>query len=372
MCCRGRRFKRQHRKRSCWTLQSVRFHTLLFDLETCANNSRTDGNFEASVNAIATAARGAINDIGKTTNQVNGINGSTDSHLLANTEHDVSSDSIWIATAGMDRPGMRERVQAAVTQSLNLNKSIQMRITNDVDLLAAAMARHPEISSSLVVIAGTGSIAIRYAYNNTDIVPRRVARAGGWGHLLGDEGAGYAIGRQAIRKTLFSLDNINLSERKSGLSSLELKIVNFFSNPSSGRKDDAQSIDLLSNVLMTSDDKSAKSRIAGITQTILDSAGSGDAEAVDIIAQQVSDFVDNTLSRLLDPQSHGYVDPSKCGLILSGGVMLHSVYQTIFQLALAKRNIRFNYTEAVPNAALVGVEYLLASDTLQPLPNGVH
>ncbi|KAL2860027.1 hypothetical protein BJX68DRAFT_275482 [Aspergillus pseudodeflectus] len=334
-------------------------------------NLRTDGNFEASVDAIVIAAREAFRNIGKPANQINGINGSTDSHQSTITNHDQSFDSIWIASAGMDRPGMRERVQAAVAQNLNLNKSIQMRITNDVDLLAAAMARHPEISSSLVVIAGTGSIAIRYAYNNDDIVPRRVARAGGWGHLLGDEGAGYAIGRQAIRKTLFSLDDIKLAPRKSGLSSLELKVVNFFSKCSSEANDDVRDIDLLSNVLMASDDKSAKSRIAGIAQTILDSAGSGDAEAVEIIAQQVSGFVDNTLTRLLDPQSHGYIDPSKCGLILSGGVMLHSVYQTIFQLALAKRNIRFSYTEAVPNAALVGVEYLLASHTLRPRQNGV-
>ncbi len=117
---------------------------------------------------------------------------------------------------------------------------------------------------------------------------------------LEDEGAGYAIGRQAIRKTLFSLDNIQLAQRKSGLSSLELKIVNFFSNPSPGRKDDTQSIDLLSNVLIIATTNPPKrSDPAGITQTILDSAGSGDAEAVDIIAQQVSDFVDNTLSRLL-------------------------------------------------------------------------
>ncbi|EEA26297.1 hypothetical protein TMatcc_005437 [Talaromyces marneffei ATCC 18224] len=332
----------------------------------------TDGDFGASVDAIVTAASEAMNDIGRKMNPANGINGPTESHLSARTDHGEPFDSIWIASAGMDRPGMRERVQAAVTQSLNLNNSTQMRITNDVDLLAAAMARHPEISSSLVVVAGTGSIAIRYAYNNNnDITPRRVARAGGWGHLLGDEGAGYAIGRQAIRKTLFSLDNIKLAQRKSGLTPLELKIVNFFSNSSLGGKDDAQNIDLLSKVLMANDDKSAKSRIAGITQTILDAAGSGDAEAVEIIAQQVSGFVENTLSHLLDPQSHGYVEPSRCGLILSGGVMLHSVYQTIFQLALAKRNIRFSYTEAVPNAALVGVEYLLTSDTLVPPQNGV-
>ncbi|KAE8554995.1 hypothetical protein EYB25_003542 [Talaromyces marneffei] len=332
----------------------------------------TDGDFGASVDAIVTAVSEAMNDIGRKMNPANGINGPTESHLSARTDHGEPFDSIWIASAGMDRPGMRERVQAAVTQSLNLNNSTQMRITNDVDLLAAAMARHPEISSSLVVVAGTGSIAIRYAYNNNnDITPRRVARAGGWGHLLGDEGAGYAIGRQAIRKTLFSLDNIKLAQRKSGLTPLELKIVNFFSNSSLGGKDDAQNIDLLSKVLMANDDKSAKSRIAGITQTILDAAGSGDAEAVEIIAQQVSGFVENTLSHLLDPPSHGYVEPSRCGLILSGGVMLHSVYQTIFQLALAKRNIRFSYTEAVPNAALVGVEYLLTSDTLVPPQNGV-
>lgn len=346
-------------------------HTLLLGRGICANNSRTDGNFEASVNAIVTAAYGAIRDIEKKSIHINGMNNTAYSDLSANTEIDVSFDSIWIASAGMDRPGMRERVQAAVVQNLNLNKSIQMRITNDVDLLAAAMARHPEISSSLVVIAGTGSIAIRYAYNNNDITPRRVARAGGWGHLLGDEGAGYAIGRQAIRKALFSMDNIKLTQGKTGLSSLEMKIVNFFSGTSSGRKDDPLDVDLLSKVLMASDDKSAKSRIAGITQTILDSAGSGDAEAVDIIAQQVSDFVQNTLSHLLDPRSHGYVDPSRCGLILSGGVMLHSVYQTIFQLTLAKRNIRFNYTEAVPSAAVVGVEYLLASDTLPLVQNGI-
>ncbi|OJJ65791.1 hypothetical protein ASPBRDRAFT_164676 [Aspergillus brasiliensis CBS 101740] len=329
----------------------------------------TDGEFEASVNAIVTAAREAFGNIPKSTNHINGINGSADSQLSSIANHSQSFDSIWIASAGMDRPGMRERVQAAVAQKLNLNKPIQMRVTNDVDLLAAAMARHPEISSSLVVIAGTGSIAIRYAYSNDDIVPRRVARTGGWGHLLGDEGAGYAIGRQAIRKTLFSLDNIRLARQKSGLSTLELKIVNIFSKYSSEGNDDALGIDLLSNVLMASDDKSAKSRIAGIAQTILDLAGSGDAEAVGIIAQQVSRFVDNTLTRLLDPQSRGYVDPSRSGLILSGGVMLHSVYQTIFQLALAKRNIRFSYTEAVPNAALVGVEHLLASHTLRPLPN---
>jgi N-acetylmuramic acid 6-phosphate etherase len=339
--------------------------------EVFANITRTDGDYDTSVNSMITAARKALQTLPQTTQAVNGINGSIQSSLALETNRDESFSSIWIASAGMDRPGMQERVRATVTQQLNLDKSVQVRVSNDVDLLAAAMVRHPEITSSLVVIAGTGSIAIRYALDSNDGAPKRIARAGGWGHLLGDEGAGYAIGRQAIRKTLCSLEEISLGQRKAGLSPLDMKVVEFFSGSPVGRESDVSNIDLLSNVLTASDEKTAKSRIASITQKVLDLAGAGNAEAVDIISQQVSGFVDNTVSRLLDPQSHGYVDLSRCGLILSGGVMLHSVYQTIFQLALAKHGIRFCYTEAVPNAAVVGVEYLLASEARAKLSNGV-
>lgn len=320
--------------------------------------------------SIITAAREAINDSAMTMNETNGINDDTVSLSRFDAEHQYSFGSIWIASAGMDRPGMRERVQKTLTQKLNLDKSVNMRITNDIDLLAAAMTRHPETSSSLVIVAGTGSIAIRYNLGGNENMPRRVARAGGWGHLLGDEGAGYAIGRQAIRKTLSSLENLTLSHRKSSLSPLETKILNFFSSSSFNTESDIEKVDLLSNVLMGSDDRTVKSRIASVAQMILNSGGRGDAEAVDIIARQVSDFIDNTLSRLLDPKSHGYVDPSKCGLILSGGVMLHSVYQTIFQLALAKHGIRFCYTEAVSNAAQVGAEFLNQSDARSKIFNG--
>jgi N-acetylglucosamine kinase-like BadF-type ATPase len=45
----------------------------------------------------------------------------------------------------------------------------------------------------VVVICGTGSIA--YGRNRDNAA----ARAGGWGHVLGDEGSGYWIGRQALR-----------------------------------------------------------------------------------------------------------------------------------------------------------------------------
>lgn len=51
----------------------------------------------------------------------------------------------------------------------------------------------------MVLIAGTGSIA----YVRTG---SRDFQVGGWGHLLGDEGSGYALGRMALTRALQGMD----------------------------------------------------------------------------------------------------------------------------------------------------------------------
>lgn len=321
---------------------------------------RTDGHFASTVNSIVSAAREALQSLNE-----------NDKNVLANSSArrqrpGRSFGSAWIACAGMDRPGMRERVLKDLLPALELDEEIPVRITNDVDLLAAAMARHPETPSSMVVIAGTGSIAIRYAQDSKQqqTTPRRTARSGGWGHLLGDEGAGYTIGRQAVRQALSSIEDVNLGLR-SNLSPLERGIIAFYGK---NEDDHAGNIDLLSGILVSGGDdasSNAKTRIASITQTILDAAANGDQEAKAIILAEMAQLIDGTLGRLLDHRSKGYVDPSQCGLILSGGVMLHPAYQDIFQHSLAKRGIRFNYTELVPDAALVGVEYLLQTSRVE-------
>ena len=66
----------------------------------------------------------------------------------------------------------------------------------------------------VVIISGTGSIA--YGRNQ----PREAARAGGWGHVLGDEGSGYWIGRAALRAVLRESDHRG---QKTALTPLLLK-----------------------------------------------------------------------------------------------------------------------------------------------------
>ncbi len=64
-------------------------------------------------------------------------------------------------------------------------------LTNDCELVVAAGTPS---GVGVGVIAGTGSIAMGIAADG-----RRV-RAGGWGHIFGDEGSGYAVAVAALRR----------------------------------------------------------------------------------------------------------------------------------------------------------------------------
>jgi N-acetylmuramic acid 6-phosphate etherase len=306
-----------------------------------------------------TAITYSLDDLAKRMNGTNG-NYMTEELKTSNRRKDnMRFSSVWIATAGMDRPGMRERVKAILSPMIGLDERMEIIITNDVDLLAAAMVRHPEIPSSIVLIAGTGSIAMRYSIDHEALVPNRIARSGGWGHLLGDEGAGYSIGREAIRHALCSIDEFHLGLKNTPPTPLVKGIISLFNDSSALPEEGSLVMDLLTQVLVGGDDQLAKSRIARAAQIVLNASEEGDDEASEILSTQVSALIDGTLSRLLNPQSYGYVHPSRCGIILAGGALLHREYQNLFHSRLAAKSIKFAYIETVSNAALMGVEYLL-------------
>jgi N-acetylglucosamine kinase-like BadF-type ATPase len=68
----------------------------------------------------------------------------------------------------------------------------RITVVHDSRLLLAAGGA----STGVAVIAGTGSAA--WGKNGRG----EEARAGGWGYLLGDEGSGYWLGREAVRHSL--------------------------------------------------------------------------------------------------------------------------------------------------------------------------
>lgn len=71
-----------------------------------------------------------------------------------------------------------------------------VRVVHDAHLLLAAAG----LDEGVALISGTGSVAWGLTPDGTE------ARAGGWGHLLGDEGSGYQVMLEAVRHALHTMD----------------------------------------------------------------------------------------------------------------------------------------------------------------------
>jgi len=103
--------------------------------------------------------------------------------------------AIVLSSAGGDREADRERGREIVRTIVG--PSVRVDVTHDAE--AALYAGNPQ-GCGVVLISGTGSIA----YGRTEEGVE--ARAGGWGHLMGDEGSGIWIGLEGLRAVAHASD----------------------------------------------------------------------------------------------------------------------------------------------------------------------
>lgn len=110
--------------------------------------------------------------------------------------------STWIvradpAVAGIGLPGLRSPTLASKMSS-ELSQATSRPVVVRSDIEAALFGAFLD-GNGVVVVAGTGAIAMGRVTVDGRV---RLARAGGHGFLLGDEGGGYWIGREAISAAL--------------------------------------------------------------------------------------------------------------------------------------------------------------------------
>jgi len=98
----------------------------------------------------------------------------------------ITPAAICLGMAGVDRDDEARTVRAIMRR---LGQRSRTLVVNDA--LIALVAGSGD-APGIVIIAGTGSIV--YGCN----AAYEAARAGGWGHMIGDEGSGYWIGREAL------------------------------------------------------------------------------------------------------------------------------------------------------------------------------
>jgi N-acetylglucosamine kinase-like BadF-type ATPase len=105
-----------------------------------------------------------------------------------------ASCTVFAGTRGLSIPGRRERLELELTTRF---PGAQVHVSNDAHIgLWGGLGGEPGVA----VIAGAGSIALARNADGAE------GRAGGWGYLLGDEGSGYWIGREALLHYLRCLE----------------------------------------------------------------------------------------------------------------------------------------------------------------------
>ncbi|HEX7118089.1 MAG TPA: BadF/BadG/BcrA/BcrD ATPase family protein [Longimicrobiales bacterium] len=195
-------------------------------------------------------------------------------------------DGLCCALAGAGREDERRAVAAALHREA---VAVRLRVTADAD---AALHDAFGDGPGLLLIAGTGSIAYGRAADG------RVARAGGWGALLGDEGSGYALGLDALRAAVGAHDGRGPATRLLAASLAHAGVA-------------------APEGLIAWAGAAAKAAIAALAPAVLDAARDGDVvaagivrRAADALARHVA-AVHATLAPWPDPP----------GLALAGGLL---------------------------------------------------
>jgi glucosamine kinase len=156
-----------------------------------------------------------------------------------------------VGVAGAARPEVGEVVRRIVAETV----SGEIEIVGDMVIaLHAAFGVGPGI----VVIAGTGSIA--YGRNSVG----KIARAGGWGFAVSDEGSGHWIGRAAVSAALRHADQ---SEDVSPLLQAIMKVWDI---------EDRDGLVMAANASPAPD-------FAALFPSVLDAANSGESLAVSVL-----------------------------------------------------------------------------------------
>ena len=175
--------------------------------------------------------------------------------------------------------------------------------------------------AGVLVIAGTGSVAYGRSADG------RVARCGGWGMFVGDEGSGYAIGRAGVVAALRAAD---------------------------GRGPRTPLLDTLMGVMGVDTihaippwvGRAEKSEIAALARHVVEAADAGDKVALDVLRREAGELAlhPRALAGALGPWS-GPVD-----VVFHGGTLSSPLYAGMVEAALAGGPQEFRVRPAVADA----------------------
>ncbi|KAJ6449633.1 hypothetical protein DFH09DRAFT_965638 [Mycena vulgaris] len=275
--------------------------------------------------------------------------------------------AVWLGVSGLDSPSAIAEVTPTLSALFGIPAGPRLSIANDTHLLAAPVRMHPDITHAVGVIAGTGSIAV--SFRETDAGFQELGRVGGWGWILGDEGGGFHVGREAIRQMLTETDLASVRGAPPPESILVTRVLERF-----GQKN---VLDVLPAIHMPDAVASAitpqtlpqysmprEKRLSSLAPLVFQSAFE-DADPLALrILRTTSSILAAQISVLLgesDASAPNRVRAQDSLLSFGGSLVGVEAYRKMILEALAANGHVFRYTEFVDDAAATGAVGLAAS-----------
>lgn len=280
----------------------------------------------------------------------------------------------WLGVSGVDSQGAIDTITPVISALLGIPKGRNLIVANDTHLLAAPLQMHDDVSCAVTCISGTGGIVVSFTQAN-DGTLREMGRVGGWGWILGDEGGGFHVGREAVRQIVLRADVASVEGGRKSLESskdtLERRVLDQF-----GLKNDVY--ELLTAVhlpdpapgLATAVEGTGapayvswprEKRLSQLAPLVFQSAfEDGDPLALEVLRISSEELV-NQISILCRSDAPRGIKPSEGVISFGGSLVKVEKYRQLILDQLAQRGHAFKRVEFVDDAAAVGAKGLVTA-----------
>ena len=268
----------------------------------------------------------------------------------------------WFGISGADSPVMIRKAERALAELLGVPIGPDLIVAHDTHLLAAPLSLYQDVSHAVVVIAGTGSVVVSFKEEGKRIV--ELARVGGWGWLLGDEGGGYDVGRETLRQILLAHDKTSLTGLPLPKSKLIANVLQTFGADNlveifAGvyRPDPSPSATITPGEEKTFHNLAREKRISSLPPLVFEAAFEHDdplalnilKTAVDHLASQIAILLDEGTSSLAKS-----VKAEESVVSFGGSLARVEEYRNLLLSNLAQRGHVFKHVVFIDDAAATG------------------
>jgi len=219
---------------------------------------------------------------------------------LADAARPLAPTAVLVSSASVDTQAHADVLAGGVRQVVPGHATVSV-VADTIGCWAATAKLEPAVA----VIAGTGSAVLAGALGQGS------RRYGGWDYVLGDEGSGYALGREALRSVLL------VSEGRSDAHAV--------ADACRARLGIDETDELFDLIYKPEVDKAF---IASFSSVVLELATSGDAPALQIVEGQVGLLADAVSAAFRDFDG---IETLGC----FGGIWNQQTYRDRFGQALA-------------------------------------